>query len=370
MNNSPKISIVVPIYNVEKYLRQCVDSILAQTLKDIEIILVNDGSPDNCAAIIEEYAQADSRVKVITQPNGGYGKAVNRGLDMARGEYVGIIEPDDWIEPDMYESLFTLAEEHQLQIAKALFYYYTEKNGDVFNPILPVECMDRLIEPKRDAINVFYSHASIWSAIYKRTFLNENHIRCLESPGASYQDCGFSFKTLIMAERMWILSRPLHHYRWDNPTQSSNVSMSIGKMFCIVNEWDEIDCYLKDYPALREATYSLREHLRMTGYAWYLSKLRWGEEQERFRQLGREAFESALQHGAYGRDYFDSKMWSQIQQGIYPHSVKVRVKKVLRKMFSWLWKERLEMTTKRVFYLFRIIRVGEKEIKRPVVHYP
>ena len=105
------------------------------------------------------------------------------------------------------------------------------------------------------------------------------------------------------------------------------------------------------------------------GYTQYFKYICRGREQEKFRQLSRETFESALQHGAYDRDYFDSKTWSQIQQGIYPHSVKVRVKKVLRKMFSWLWKERLEMTTKRVFYLFRIIRVGEKEIKRPVVHY-
>ena len=87
----PKVSVVVPIYNVERYLKTCVDSILAQTLHDIEVILVDDGSPDNCGKIIDEYARKDSRVIAVHQKNSGYSKAVNRGIDIARGEYIGII---------------------------------------------------------------------------------------------------------------------------------------------------------------------------------------------------------------------------------------------------------------------------------------
>ena len=90
----PKVSVIVPIYGVEKYLRQCVDSILAQTLKDIEIILVDDGSPDGCPAIVDEYAAKDSRVIAVHQENGGYGRAVNHGIEIANGEYIGIASYD------------------------------------------------------------------------------------------------------------------------------------------------------------------------------------------------------------------------------------------------------------------------------------
>lgn len=98
-SDTPKVSIVVPVYNVEKYLRECLDSLLAQKLKDIEIIVVNDGSTDSSADIAAEYAARDSRVRLISKENEGYGKTMNRGFSEARGEYVGIVESDDFADP-------------------------------------------------------------------------------------------------------------------------------------------------------------------------------------------------------------------------------------------------------------------------------
>lgn len=106
MNN--KISVIVPVYNVEPYLRKCVDSILAQTYRNLEVILVDDGSPDGCGAICDKYAKLDSRVRVIHKPNGGLSDARNAGLDICTGRYVGFVDSDDWIEPDMYETLLAL----------------------------------------------------------------------------------------------------------------------------------------------------------------------------------------------------------------------------------------------------------------------
>ncbi|HEY8803664.1 MAG TPA: glycosyltransferase, partial [Clostridium sp.] len=103
---NPLISIIVPIYKVEVYIRNCVDSILNQTYKNLEIILVDDGSPDNCGNICEEYSSKDKRIKVIHKKNGGLSSARNAGLDIASGEYIGFIDSDDWIEGDMYESLY------------------------------------------------------------------------------------------------------------------------------------------------------------------------------------------------------------------------------------------------------------------------
>ena len=106
---TPKVSVVVPIYKVEKHLRRCVDSVLAQTLRDIEIILVDDGSPDACPRIVDEYAARDPRVVPVHQENRGRSGARNAGLNAARGEYVGFVDADDRVEPEMFEKLHSAA---------------------------------------------------------------------------------------------------------------------------------------------------------------------------------------------------------------------------------------------------------------------
>ncbi len=111
MNNTPLISVIVPVYNVEKYLDQCIESIVNQTYKNLEIILVDDGSPDNCPAICDEWAKKDSRIKVIHKRNGGGGEARNFGLDISQGEFIGMVDSDDYISPFMYEHLYSLINE-------------------------------------------------------------------------------------------------------------------------------------------------------------------------------------------------------------------------------------------------------------------
>ena len=106
-----KVSVVIPVYNVEKYLAQGIESVRRQTLEDIEIILVNDGSTDGSLKVCREHAAMDSRITVIDKPNGGVSSARNAGLDAASGEFVGFIDPDDWVEPEMYENLYGRARE-------------------------------------------------------------------------------------------------------------------------------------------------------------------------------------------------------------------------------------------------------------------
>lgn len=123
------ISIIVPIYNVEKYLPKCIDSILNQTFKNFELILVNDGSPDRCGAICDRYAGLDSRIVVIHKENGGVSSARNAGLDLARGNYIGFVDPDDYIDADMYSTLFNLCENRGADIAVCKF--AREINGEI-----------------------------------------------------------------------------------------------------------------------------------------------------------------------------------------------------------------------------------------------
>lgn len=114
------VSVIVPVYKAEKFLHKCVDSILSQTLKNIELILVNDGSPDDSLEICKEYEKKDSRVKVINKENGGAASARNAGLNIASGEYIGFVDSDDYIDKDMYETLYNIAEEFSLKTVDSI----------------------------------------------------------------------------------------------------------------------------------------------------------------------------------------------------------------------------------------------------------
>lgn len=116
MSKGPSFSVVVPMYSVEQYLPKCVDSLRRQTLRDIEIILVDDGSPDRCGEMAEEYAREDSRIKVVHRVNGGLGPARNSGMEVASGEYIGFVDSDDWVESDMYERLYSAAKKENADI--------------------------------------------------------------------------------------------------------------------------------------------------------------------------------------------------------------------------------------------------------------
>ena len=230
----PKVSIVVPIYNVEKYLRQCVDSILAQTLKEIEVILVDDGSPDHCPQIVDEYAQKDKRVVAIHQPNGGYGRAVNHGIEIAKGEYIGIIESDDWIDPTMYEKLYNQAIKTFADISRCGFQIYNslatkeeERNytwGEVTDMFRDMP--DDVFCP-RDHKQIFMYHSAIWSYLYKSELIKSILVT---EKARSYQDFPFVFEVLATAQKMVIVKELLHHYRMELGQGSSSTTKSKKSM--------------------------------------------------------------------------------------------------------------------------------------------
>lgn len=121
-----KVSVIIPVYNVENYLSECLDSVLNQTLEQIEILCINDGSTDSSAGILEKYQKQDSRLSVLNRANSGYGSACNAGLRLAKGEYISIIEPDDFIDCKMFEDLYNLASTNEVDIIKSAFYEYDE----------------------------------------------------------------------------------------------------------------------------------------------------------------------------------------------------------------------------------------------------
>lgn len=245
----PKVSVVVPIYNAEKYLRQCLDSIISQTLREIEIICVNDGSTDNSLAIIEEYAAKDDRIKVISKPNAGYGHSMNMGLDAATGEYFGIVDSDDYILPNMYQTLYNLAIENDLDIVRGGYYKFYEIDGNeksTYWSSMGDKYLDKVYCP-REAREFYFSAVLTPSGIYKRKFIQANGIRYNESPGAAFQDQGFWFKTHLLADRVLFVKDAFYMYRFDNPNSSIYKKNSLEIMN---SEYDFIKEFVDSHPEL------------------------------------------------------------------------------------------------------------------------
>ena len=247
----PKVSVVVPVYNVENYLRECMDSLVRQTLREIEIICVNDGSMDNSPEILREYAENDSRIILINQDNGGYGKAMNVGMDRAAGEYLGIVEPDDYVRLTMFEDLYRAAEENSLDLVKADFdRFVTGNDGErVFTRVrLSQRTTDygRVFKPAEEKESFFFV-MNTWAGIYRLSFLREYGIRHHETPGASFQDNGFWFQTFLYAKRAMILDTPYYCVRRDNPNSSVN---NPGKAYAMNREYDYIRIILEKDPVV------------------------------------------------------------------------------------------------------------------------
>ena len=229
-NTSPSLSILVPVYNSGAFLAPCLHSLAAQTVGGVEFLCIDDGSTDGSGAVLDTWAEKDSRFRVIHQPNGGYGKAMNAALAAARGAWVGIVEPDDWVEPTMYSHLMELAAATKAPVVKGS--YTIERNGagtqagkfagmQAGTELSPAEAKDYIL-----------GALAIWSGIYRRDWLIANGIRFSETPGASFQDLGFAIRTWVAAAippptdrnytpTICISPAAAYHYREDNPFSSS-----------------------------------------------------------------------------------------------------------------------------------------------------
>ena len=274
---------------------------MGQTLKDIEIICINDGSKDNSLKIIKKYASKDKRIVIIDKKNSGYGDSMNQGLAKATGEYVGIVESDDFIDVDAFEKLYNIAEKNDLDVVKANFYeYYGEDKKDraTSNMFLP-EDVGMVIDPrlKRD---IFYQPPCIWTAIYKNEFLKKNQIDFLPSPGASYQDAGFNFKVWSMARRAYFVQRAFLHYRQDNSNSSVK---DAGKVYCVKEEYDSVEKFLADNDLLSELG-SVVATCRFGGYVWNLRRLKFKPAME-FAKVAKEDYKKAKKAGFLDADKLD-----------------------------------------------------------------
>lgn len=224
----PLVSVVIPIYNAQPYLRQCLDSIRAQTLQDIEVLCVNDGSTDDSLDVLREYAAADARFIVLDKPNGGYGHSMNYGIARATGEFIAIVEPDDFIHPTMYEDLVSFAEfegAHADVIKGGYWEFFDGRDGYDDMYIKPPLSFGMGETPRsftlEEDTTVIEHHPSIWSALYRRSFLSDFDISFIEPKGAGWADNPFLMETMICARRIVWVPKEYYYYRQTNPGASS-----------------------------------------------------------------------------------------------------------------------------------------------------
>lgn len=291
------ISVIVPIYNVELYLEECLDSLIAQTYQNMEFLCINDGSTDSSLEILREYEKKDSRIKVFDKPNEGYGKTMNRGLEMAKSPWIGIVESDDFVESDMFEKLYEAARGSEAELVKCNFYKYKVKEGKntEYSKEYPKELFGREISPLEHP-EIYDAHNSVWAGLYRRSFLEENHIRFSETPGASYQDISFNFKVLSSVRKMKLIEDALLYYRTDN-LQSSVYNPN--KIFCMSDEIHAIEAYIKEQSKERqEKLWPICMRKKFYDYRWNYLRLS-PEFQYAFLRLMSDEFAADEKEGKF-----------------------------------------------------------------------
>ncbi len=218
---APKISVILPVYNVGNYLKECLNSIINQSLKEIEIICINDGSKDNSLEILNEYAAKDERFVIFSQENQGQGVARNKGVELAKGEYIQFIDPDDWVETDMLETLYNFAKDHYSQVVKFNYTEYNDYSGKYkqqnFARQIQEEYNYNLNETPYYTWRVlkkgclFNMDLHVWSHFYQTEFIKSNKIRF--APCKHGEDYLFADGAIILADKIDYLDKYLYFYR-------------------------------------------------------------------------------------------------------------------------------------------------------------
>ncbi len=277
----PRVSLLMPVYNTERYLRESLESALSQDLLDIELVCMDDGSTDGSARILAEAASRDPRVRVLSKGNSGYGDSMNRALEAARGEYVGILEPDDVMLPGALSAL------------------------------VGAGACGRAVRPVDDPW-VFFAKPSIWSAVYRRDFLDAHRIRFLPTPGAAFQDTSFTFKVFACAERAVFIHDPVIRYRQDNASSSVNAS---DKVFCVCDEYAEIERWIgTEFASLRgDAAASrlgrIEQVAKYDSYMWSYVRLAPRFRAPFLERMARE-YGEAVSEGRFELD--DLREWKRV----------------------------------------------------------
>ena len=297
-----KVSVIMPSLNVVNYIRECLQSVLNQTLWEMEIICVDAGSTDGTVEIINELAKRDKRIKIIHSDVKSYGYQMNLGLRVAQGQYVGIVETDDVVSPEMFEKLYDKAIEDEVDFIKSNYTSFFCKSGKkqcidvIHNKTLEV-CNQLLVEPElREYCLTDINH--IWSAIYKRDFLISNCIWFNETPGASFQDTSFSIIVGMMAKKCVYVPDCFYQYRIDRPDSSVK---SDKKVFCVIDEFRYVEQYLLKHRFDKKQIVREISSAKIQVYWWNMMRLS-KETRGQFHQAIVEELKQIIADGNITKD--------------------------------------------------------------------
>lgn len=221
MEKKEKISVIVPVYNVEAYLDRCVYSILNQTYQNLEIILIDDGSTDTSPAKCDAYAAKDGRIKVLHKPNGGLSDARNAGLALAEGTYIGYVDSDDWIEPDMYASLYRACVDNHAQLAVCRYFEeYKDRTKAGGNGTVVPLTREELLKIYISGHEEYVIYNSVWSKLFQREL-----VEGMQFPkGRNSEDIMYTTRAFCRLNRAVYLDRCLYHYVLDRDGSIMNAS--------------------------------------------------------------------------------------------------------------------------------------------------
>ena len=273
------MSVIIPSLNAAGQIRECLDSVRRQTLPELEILCVDAGSTDGTDAILEEYAALDNRIRYLQSERKSYGFQMNAGIEAAGGEYIGIVEPDDYVAEDMFEKLYDAAHGNRLDYVKSNFYKFVDyrsrrhyrkwersywgQDGDIFGRVILLKETPRAL--------VYGDHGNIWSGIYRREFVLERKIRFHETPGASYQDTGFALLCSLEAERVMFVEDCFYRYRQGGTGASVR---SQDKHSVIIAEYAWIWEQMKSRGLTDEVCRSFYMVMKFHSYLWNYNRLR------------------------------------------------------------------------------------------------
>lgn len=310
-----KLSVIMPSLNVAEYMEECISSVRAQSLQDIEIICVDAGSVDGTLEIIRKHMAEDDRIQLINSTKKSYGYQMNLGVKAATGEYIGIVETDDFIPADMYEELYHAASAEKLDFVKADFYRFTTKEDGTYDKryfhltTVPdyIKLYNTIIDPK-DYLETFYFAMNTWSGIYKKDFLIKHNIWHNETPGASFQDNGFWFQTFMYADRVMFIDKPYYMNRRDNPNSSVYHK---GKVYSICDEYEYLYKMLEGNRHLYDRFIYIFSKIKYDNYFFNLDRISEEFKLEFIRRIGADFSESRRKRELV-RDMFTGERWQAL----------------------------------------------------------
>lgn len=311
------ITIIVPIHNTSKYLEKCLNSIKKQTYKNIEVLCI-DSSNDGSTEIIKKFVSKDSRFILIKDKNTSYGYKVNLGIKKAKGNYIGIVDSDDYICTKMYEEAHEAITKYRLDFVKFDYnMFYTSPTHKKYRAHISTDnCFyNQTFNSKKYPSSIYDSNIAIWSGLYKKKFITSNNISLNETTGASFQDTSFFFQTLVCANKIRYFKGSYYNYRRDNNNSSSSSDKNV---YSVIDEFDYI--FNKTKGKLNKEQYEAIKCRQLFIYAWNYIRLQ-KKLADKFEKKARKEI----------KDIYNSNIYNQIPNRIKKY---IEDSNVLNKMID------------------------------------